>query len=254
MDNKLLRMIAVIELLAIFFIWELLAIFQWFPTYLSSPIAIIKSMGELWVDGDLLNHIGSSLFRSLMGFLLVVIVGVTLGILAGYYRRVGTFFDPIVNTLNPIPKIALLPILMVWFGITDTTRILIIFLTAFFPCFVATRDGVKSIKQVYLWSGQNMGASTFQLLRKIVFPVTLPKIFDGLRVSLGLTFVMMFSSEIIGAANGFGLGFLILNADLGGRTDYMFAGVAFIGLLGFIFDKLLLTIRSKVLWWDVNKA
>ncbi|WP_179295659.1 ABC transporter permease [Bacillus sp. FJAT-45350] len=249
MDKKFQK-IAIIEVSVILIVWELLAFFQWIPTYLSSPSIILGTMWELMKTGDIFSHAGSSLYRSFFGFLIVATVGVTFGIVAGYYRKIGDFFDPIINAINPIPKIALLPILMVWFGMSDFTRILIIFLTAFFPTFVATRDGVRSVKQVFLWARENMGANRFQLLYKVAFPATLPKIFDGLRVSLGLTFVMMFSSEIIGASNGSGLGFLILNADLVGRTDIMFAAVAFIGMLGFIFDRILLKVRSRVLWWD----
>ncbi|WP_209123427.1 ABC transporter permease [Alkalihalobacillus sp. BA299] len=252
--DKNFKKIAAIEIIVLMLIWEGLALVQWIPTYLSSPSTILTAMWQLVSSGEIFAHMEASLYRSLLGFIVVVVIGVGFGILAGYYKRIGNFFDPIINAINPIPKVALLPILMVWFGMTDTTRILIIFLTAFFPSFVATRDGVRSIKQVHLWAGENMGASQIQLLYKVVFPGTLPKIFDGLRISLGLTFVMMFSSEIIGASNGSGLGFLILNADLVGRTDIMFAAVAFIGTLGFIFDRILLKIRSKVLWWDIKRA
>ncbi|WP_174727695.1 ABC transporter permease [Mesobacillus harenae] len=253
MDKKFQK-IAAIEIIVVMLLWEGLAYFQLIPTYLSSPTIILAAMWDLIKSGEIISHMGASLYRSMFGFVVVIIIGVGLGILAGYYKKIGNFFDPIINAINPIPKIALLPILMVWFGMTDTTRILIIFLTAFFPTFVATRDGVRSMKQVHLWAAENMGASQLQLLYKVVFPGTLPKIFDGLRVSLGLTFVMMFSSEIIGASNGAGLGFLILNADLVGRTDIMFAAVAFIAVLGFIFDRILLKVRSKLLWWDLNQA
>lgn len=252
--DKSFQKIAAIEIIVLMLIWEGAAFIQWTPSYLSSPSIILTAMWELISSGEIFAHMGGSLYRSFIGFLVVVIFGIGVGILAGYYKKLGDFFDPIINALNPIPKVALLPILMVWFGMTDTTRILIIFLTAFFPTFVAARDGVRSIKQVHLWAGENMGASQFQILYKVVFPGTLPKIFDGLRVSLGLTFVMMFSSEIIGASNGSGLGFLILNADLVGRTDIMFAAVAFIGILGFIFDRILLKVRSKILWWDVKRV
>src|SRR5690606_12823912 len=139
--------------------------------------------------------------------------GTGLGILAGFFQPIGRFFDPVVSFFNPIPKIALLPVFLVWFGVTDTTRILIIFTSAFFPCFIATLDGVRGINRLYLWSAENMGASKFKMLYRVVLPAALPKIFDGWRVALALTFVMMFSSEMIGSSTGKGLGFMILNAD-----------------------------------------
>ncbi|MEW9671267.1 ABC transporter permease [Ammoniphilus sp. 3BR4] len=247
--DKRFRKIAFIELVFLVTVWQGLASTQLLPGYLSSPIVIGMQLWGLLATGDLFLNAGVSLYRSFLGFLLVGVVGVSFGILAGYYKRIGTFFEPVILLFNPVPKIALLPILMVWFGISDVTRVLIIFLTAFFPCFIATRDGVHGVKQVYIWAGENMGASRFQILRKVVFPATLPKIFDGLRVSLGLTFIMMFSSEMIGSSNGLGLGFLILSADIAGRTDLMFASIIIIAFLGFFFDRILLAVRGRFLWW-----
>ncbi len=247
--DKRFRKIAIIELIVIIIVWQGLAYAQLIPSYLANPAIIGSQLWGLLVTGDLFMNAGVSLYRSLIGFFIVAITGVAFGIVAGYYRKIGAFFEPLITIVNPVPKIALLPILMVWFGISDVTRILIIFLTAFFPCFIATRDGVHGVNHVFIWAGENMGASRFQILRKVVFPAALPKIFDGLRVSLGLTFIMMFSSEMIGSSNGLGLGFLILSADVAGRTDLMFASIIVIALLGFVFDRILLAVRGRLLWW-----
>lgn len=252
--EKRLHKIALIEIAVLVVLWQLLAMLQWIPSYLSSPLVIGKEMGALIMSGELFTNAAASLYRSVVGFLLVALLGIVLGIAAGYFKPIGTFFTPIVDVLNPVPKIALLPILMVWFGISDTTRVLLIFLTAFFPCFIATQDGVHAVKQVFVWAAQNMGASRVQILYKIILPAALPKIFDGLRVSLGLTFVMMFSSEMIGSSNGLGLGFMILTADMAGRTDLMFVSIFFIALLGFLFDRILLAIRARLLWWSENRG
>jgi ABC-type nitrate/sulfonate/bicarbonate transport system permease component len=252
--EKRLHKIALLEVVVLVAIWQFTAVLQWIPEYLSSPLVIGKEMWTLIVSGDLFTNAAASLYRSVIGFLLVALLGIVFGIAAGYFRPVGTFFTPIVDVLNPVPKIALLPILMVWFGISDTTRVLLIFLTAFFPCFIATQDGVHGVKQVFVWAAQNMGASRVQILWKIILPAALPKIFDGLRVSLGLTFVMMFSSEMIGSSNGLGLGFMILTADMAGRTDLMFVSIFIIALLGFLFDRILLAIRARLLWWSENRG
>lgn len=252
--EKRLHKIALLEVGVLVAIWQFTAVLQWIPEYLSSPLVIGKEMWTLIVSGDLFTNAAASLYRSVIGFLLVALLGIVFGIAAGYFRPVGTFFTPIVDVLNPVPKIALLPILMVWFGISDTTRVLLIFLTAFFPCFIATQDGVHGVKQVFVWAAQNMGASRLQILWKIILPAALPKIFDGLRVSLGLTFVMMFSSEMIGSSNGLGLGFMILTADMAGRTDLMFVSIFIIALLGFLFDRILLAIRARLLWWSENRG
>ncbi|MED4751926.1 ABC transporter permease [Brevibacillus choshinensis] len=252
--DKRLHKIAFIEVVVLLVVWQILATLQWIPEYLSSPMVVGKELFAMIMSGDLFSNAAASLYRSIIGFLLVAVVGIVLGIAAGYFKPIGTFFTPIVDVLNPIPKIALLPILMVWFGISDTTRVLLIFLTAFFPCFIATQDGVHGVKQVYVWAAQNMGASRIQILWKIILPASLPKIFDGLRVSLGLTFVMMFSSEMIGSSNGLGLGFMILTADMAGRTDLMFVSIFVIALLGFLFDRILLAVRARLLWWSENRG
>lgn len=241
--------ISLVELIFFLSLWQLLSMTSWFPTYVSSPTVVIGIISEMFVSGSVFPHIGVSLYRTIIGFLLVVLFGTGLGILAGFFQPIGRFFDPLVSFFNPIPKIALLPVFLVWFGVTDTTRILIIFTSAFFPCFIATLDGVRGINRFYLWSAENMGASKFKMLYRVVLPASLPKIFDGWRVALALTFVMMFSSEMIGSSTGLGLGFMILNADAYGRTDIVLAAVAVIAILGFIFDRLLIGLRGRVLWW-----
>ncbi len=241
---------ALVELLLFILLWQLLSAQTWFPAYLSSPSSVFGQIKEMIVTMEIFPHIGISLYRTLISFLLVVIIGTGLGILAGYFKVIGNFFDPLISFFNPIPKIALLPVFLVWFGVSDTTRVLIIFTTAFFPCFIATIDGVRSISRLHFWSAKNMGANQFQILRRVVLPAALPKIFDGWRVALALCFVMMFSSEMIGTTTGTGLGFLILNADSYGRTDIVLAAVFVIAALGFIFDRLLIGIRSRALWWN----
>lgn len=241
---------AVVEIAVLILAWQVLSRFEWFPVYLASPTEVFTQMKDLLVSGEIFAHMQISLFRSLFSFFLVVTIGTILGILAGYFKPIGTFFDPLISFLNPVPKIALLPVFLVWFGVTDTTRILIIFISAFFPAFIATVDGVRNIDKLYLWNAKNMGASPFTILYKVVLPAAMPKIFDGLRVALALCFVMMFSSEMIGTSTGKGLGFLILNADSFGRTDIVLASVFYIMILGFIFDRLLILARRYVLWWN----
>lgn len=241
---------SLLELGIFLVLWYAFSKASWFPKYLSDPVTVISYLKDMIVTGEIIPHISVSLYRSLLGFFFVVILGTVLGILAGYFKPIGMFFDPIVSFFNPIPKIALLPVFLVWFGVTDTTRILIIFTSAFFPSFIATLDGVRNVNKMFIWSAENMGANRFQILYKIVLPAALPKIFDGYRVALALAFTMMFSSEMIGTSTGQGLGFMILNADSFGRTDIVIAAVFVIALLGFIFDRLLTFVRGRVLWWN----
>lgn len=257
MQNKLKRgrfvIYSLVELVFFLGLWQLISETSWATSYISSPVDVLSRIGEMFATGEIFPHIGISLYRTLLGFFLVVLLGTGFGILAGFFKPVGAFFDPLISFFNPIPKIALLPVFLVWFGVTDTTRILIIFTSAFFPSFIATLDGVRGINKLYLWSAENMGASKIQILFRVVLPASLPKIFDGWRVALALTFVMMFSSEMIGTSTGLGLGFMILNADAYGRTDIVLAAVIVIAMLGFIFDRLLILLRDRVLWWNEQR-
>lgn len=158
----------IVEVILLIVIWHFLSTMEWFPVYLSLPTEVLSQMGGLLFTGEVFAHMQISLYRSLFSFLLVAIIGTTLGVLAGYFKPIGTFFDPLISFLNPVPKIALLPVFLVWFGVTDTTRILIIFTSAFFPAFIATIDGARNVNQLYLWNAENMGAKPFTILRKVV--------------------------------------------------------------------------------------
>ncbi|QQK74442.1 ABC transporter permease [Salicibibacter cibarius] len=248
-SNSKLKMIIAIEIAAVLALWQFLSSANLINDYLSNPIEIGTFLLQSIFGGELIIDAGMSLYRSLTGFILVIVCGTILGICAGYFQPVGRFFDPLISLGNPVPKVALLPVLIVWFGLNDFTRIFIIFLTAFFPCFINTADGVRTVNKYLIWSARNMGSSHLNVVKKIIFPAALPKIFDGYRISLALTFMMVFSSEIIGSANDRGLGLMILNADMFGRTDIMFAAVFVIALLGLWCDRILLFTRSRILWW-----
>jgi ABC-type nitrate/sulfonate/bicarbonate transport system permease component len=160
---------------------------------------------------------------------------------------VASFFDPLISLTYPVPKIAILPVLIVWFGISDTSKIVLILISCFYPCFIAALYGVRAADQTWIWAAQNMGASGWQVFWKVIVPAAAPQIFAGLRVALALAFILMFSSEMIGSSNRTGLGFLILNAEAGGRFDAIFAAILAIGILGFVCDRLLLAVRNRLL-------
>jgi ABC-type nitrate/sulfonate/bicarbonate transport system permease component len=227
--------------------WQVLATLGWLPGFLASPLVIVEQFATLLFTGELLVHARDSLWRSLAGFALAAAFGAGLGLLAGVSRRVGGFFDPLISLTYPVPKIALLPILIVWFGISDTSKILVIMISCFYPCFIAALYGVRATEQGWVWAAQNMGASPAQIFFKVIVPAAAPQIFTGLRVALALAFILMFSSEMIGSSNRTGLGYVILSADAAGRFDRVYAAVAAIALLGFASDRLLLWLRDRLL-------
>jgi len=243
--TRLAQALAVPLLLLV--LWQLLAGRGSLPGFLSSPLAIAEQFFGLLGSGELLVHARESLWRSLAGFGLAAASGVALGLLAGVSPPVRQFFDPLVSLTYPVPKIAILPVLIVWFGISDTSKIVVILISCFYPCFIGALYGVRATDPVWVWAARNMGASPRQVFFKVVVPAAAPQIFTGLRVALALAFILMFSSEMVGSSNRTGLGFLILSADAGGRFDRMLAAVAAIAILGFARDRLLLWVRGRLL-------
>lgn len=228
-------------------LWQVLASVGMLPGYLTSPAVIAREFAALARSGELFQHSAVSLYRSLAGLLLGAVLGIGIGLLAGASRRVAGFFEPLVSLTYPVPKVAFLPVLMVWFGISDTSKILLIALSCFYPCYIAALYGVRAVDPVWVWAAQNMGARPRRVFFRVIVPAAGVHIFGGLRVSLALAFILMLASELIGSSNRLGLGFLVISADAGGRFDLMFAAILAIAILGFGSDRLLLWIRRRLL-------
>ncbi|HVR88325.1 MAG TPA: ABC transporter permease [Candidatus Limnocylindria bacterium] len=194
-----------------------------------------------------MGHVAISLYRSMAGLILGAGAGVLLGLMSGVSRRVAGFFDPIISLSNPVPKVAILPVLIVWFGISDTSKIVLIAITTFFPAYLSALAGVRQVQTPWVWAARSMGARPAQVFRKVVFPAALPQILGGLRVALALAFILMFASEAVGTAHRAGLGFLVIVAEAGGRWDLMLSAITVIGILGFTADRLLLVASRSVL-------
>lgn len=228
-------------------LWQVLAAAGALPGYLTSPAVIAGEFITLARSGELLQHSAVSLYRTLIGFALGAVAGVVIGLLAGTSRRIAGFFEPLVSLTYPVPKVAFLPVLLVWFGISDTSKIVLIAFSCFYPCYIAALYGVRAVDPLWVWAAQNMGARPLRVFFRVILPAAGVHIFGGLRVGLALAFILMLASELIGSSNRLGLGFLILSADAGGRFDVMFASILAIAILGFAADRLLLWVRGRLL-------
>jgi len=160
--------------------------------------------------------------------------------------------SPVIFLTYPVPKIVMLPLFMLWFGIGDLSKILIIALACFYPMYINAYYGAKSTSALLVWSALNLGAGHWQIFRKVVVPSALPLIFAGLRVSLALSFIVMFATEMINASSG--LGHLIRAAESGLRFDLMYVSLATIAILGYAGDTLLRLARRRVLAWQEQAA
>ncbi len=232
-------------------LWQLLWL-GGLPDFVLSPVQVARDVVEALRSGELLPHVAASLVRSLPGFVLGTAVGIGLGLGAGVARGVDQMLSPVVFLTYPVPKIVMLPVFMLWFGIGDLSKVLIIALACFYPSFINGYYGARATPTILAWSALNMGAGRWQIFRKVVVPSALPLIFAGLRVSLALSFILLFSTEMINARSG--LGFLIRQSESSLRFDLMYVSIVTIAILGYASDRLLAVTRRRVLAWQESDA
>ena len=221
-----------------------------FPT----PIEVARGLGELATQGLLLKYIVASLFRVTWGFSLAVLLGVPLGLLLGWFAPVFAALNPFIQILRPISPIAWIPVAILWFGIKDTAPVFLIFLASVFPIAVSATAAVQNMQPVYLRAAQNFGLSKWQLFRRVIFPSCLPQIITGLRIALGIAWLVVVAAEMIAVNSG--LGYLIIDArNAGKRYDLVVAGMVMIGLIGLVLDLIVRRLErfDEVRWGYANR-
>lgn len=213
------------------------------PTFSTVIIVFFKMIFNL----ELIPHIYISMARALSGFLLAVIIGIPLGLIMGWSRHWDNFWSPLISLVYPIPKIGLIPLFILWLGIGDTSKVAVIFTAAIFSIILNTYTGVKGTPRHLVWSAMTMGATNREVLYKVVLPHSLPYIFAGLRLAMGISWILLFAAEMIAAQSG--LGHLILFAERMLQTDVVFVGLVTIAIFGFLFDRVILLIGKKTCDW-----
>lgn len=200
-----------------------------------SPFDVGMGIAELVRKGVLWRYIGDSLRRVGAGFTLAVILGIPLGLALGWYPAAAQVVNPVIQMLRPISPIAWIPVAIVWFRVGDAAAIYLIFLGSFFPIVVASINGVRNVPSMFRRAGRNFGLSPGQLLAKIVFPASLPQIIIGLRIALGIAWLVVVAAEMIAVDSG--LGYLVIDArNSGKRYDLVIAAMLMIGLIGLALD------------------
>jgi ABC-type nitrate/sulfonate/bicarbonate transport system permease component len=225
--------------------WEYEGLVGALPRYLPPPSVIIRELTAMLTSGELFGHIGASLFRALSGFAIGATCGWLAGLLAGALRPVERFYEPIVSLTYPVPKIAALPIVFAWFGLGNLSKIVIITVSVFYPLYIATVAGAKATPRAYIWAARNMGAPRLTIILRVLSASARPQIFNGLRIGLALSFVVMFVAEMVSSSEG--LGYLIVFADQNERFDIVYVAIITIGVIGFAADRLLLLVRNRLL-------
>jgi NitT/TauT family transport system permease protein len=222
-----------------------------FPT----PLEVAKGLLELLEKGLLFKYIVASLFRVTWGFTLATLLGVPFGLLLGWYGRAFQAFNPMIQIFRPISPIAWIPVAILWFGVTDLAPVFLIFLASVFPITVSSIAAVQNMQPVYLRAAQNFGLSRGELFRRVIFPSCLPQIITGIRIALGVAWLVVVAAEMIAVNSG--LGYLIIDArNAGKRYDLVVAGMVMIGLIGLVLDLLVRRLENfdEVRWGYANRS
>jgi ABC-type nitrate/sulfonate/bicarbonate transport system permease component len=228
--------------------WEAFARSGAVTTFMLPPLSMVCE--RIWEDateGELLMNIGLTLYRALAGFAIAAAPGVLLGILIARLAPVRWFFDPVISVGFPMPKIAFIPIIVLWFGFYDVSKISIVVFDAIFPIITATVAGTRGVDRNLLWSARGLGASERELLREIVLPAALPQIFTGLQVALPIALIVTIIAEMTTA--GSGLGGEMLHASRFVDSLGVFAALVEIAVVGVVLIKAMAMIRARLLHW-----
>jgi len=197
--------------------------------------------GDLWTNGV------SSMTRGAAGLALAIVFGSLIGVLMAWYKPVHVVVNPVVQFFYPMPKSALIPVMVLWLGFGDASKVVLIFVGAMLPVTLSAYNGARGTDQVLIWSARSMGASRLRVLWEVVVPSALPELLSGIRTALALSFVLLVASELIVARSGFG--YMIGWLGDGGAYDAMFAVVLTVAFLGFVADRLYLMLVARVLAW-----
>jgi NitT/TauT family transport system permease protein len=237
-------LLAVIGLLGIWQIAALILNTDSFPTALDALRAIPSILG----DKESLINILASLRRMAVGFGLAVIVSIPLGLMMGRSRGVASFFNPLLMVIYPVPKAALMPIIMLWLGVGDIAKTLVIFLGVSLPVIYHSFQGAKAVEEKMLWSGAAMGLSAAQRMVRIVLPAALPEILTGCRTGLVLALITMITSEMIARQSG--AGNILFNALDMGQYDTVYAMIIVVGAMGIGLDAAFERMRGRLVRWS----
>lgn len=248
-ELRVLRWIALPILLLL--VWQIGATLQLInPLFLPPVDRVLRSAYQLLVTGDLYDHFASSIVRIFYANLIAIALAVPLGFMIGLYLWFEDLLDPLVNLLRPIPPLAWIPLAILWFGVGEKSVVFITFISAFFAILINTMVGVRSVEKSLVRAALSLGASRWILVSQVIFPATLPYLFTGFRIALGVSWMSIVAAEMIAATSG--LGFLISYYRELLRSDLILVGMVSIGVIGFLMDRAVLWLERRLLPWRVS--
>ena len=238
----------VFSILLVLVVWEALARSGKYTPYQLPALTAV--LGRIWDDavtGDLAINTALTLYRALVSFAICAVLGTAIGMAMSRNKIANWFFDPIVSVGFPMPKNAFLPVVILWLGVYDVSKITIIVIDAIFPVIAATVVGIQAVERELIWSARNMGATNREVLTQVVFPAALPQIMTGLQVALPLTLIVAVVAEML--MGGYGLGGAMMTASRFANSVGVFAGIVEIAVIGYVMVKGMSMIRRRLLIW-----
>jgi len=233
--------------------WEVFARSGRVTSFMLPPFSVV--IERIYADavaGDLWRNLGLTIYRAMAGFAIATVGGIALGTVMSRSKIVRWLFDPIISVGFPMPKIAFLPIIILWLGLYDVSKISIVVFDAIFPVVTATLAGIASVDKELLWSARNMGASEREMMWQIVLPAALPQILTGLQVALPIALIVAIIAEM--AMGGYGLGGAMMTASRFANSPGVFAGIVEIAVVGYALIKAMATVRRRLLVWHQEAA
>jgi ABC-type nitrate/sulfonate/bicarbonate transport system permease component len=251
MARVMLRLAPWLSVAAVALAWELFAVSGAVTPFMLPEFTTV--VARIWSDaasGELWQNLGLTLYRSLLGFAIAAILGVLLGFAVSCNRVVRWLLDPVISVGFPMPKIAFLPIITLWLGFHDVSKISMVVFDAVFPVLTATIAATLGVERELLWSARNLGASRREILREVVFPAALPQILTGLQVALPIALIVCIVAEM--KLGGIGLGGAMITASRFADSPGVFAGILEIALAGYALVKLMAGVRRRLLAWHAE--
>ena len=246
-------LVSLATVVGLILLWWLATAYGWLPPLLlPSPDAVAKAYlasfrGELQGGRTLVAHFSWSFGRVLAAFVLACLTAIPVGLLMGVSRFARSVFDPVIEFYRPLPPLAYLPLIVIWFGIDETAKILLIYLACFAPLAVSARAGVRSASSEQIHAAQSLGASRRQVLLHVIFPAALPEILTGMRIAVGFGWTTLVAAELVAATVG--LGQLVMNASNFLCTDVVLMGILVIGVVAWVFDLGMRQLERRLVPW-----
>jgi len=250
--SKTERTLTFLTWASIFILWYVitkLGIFT--PTLLPGPARVWRAFLRILENGyngvPLWVHLGASFKRLFVALFFAIFSAVPLGLLSGYFNKIEAVIDSVVEFYRPLPPLAYYTLLVLWFGIDDTSKQILLFLAAFAPIYIACVSAVRKLNQDFVLSAKSLGAAQKDVFFKIVLPASLPEIFTGIRTAFGVAYTTLVSSEMVAATSG--IGWMVLDASNFLKSDVIFVGIIIMGITGVIIDAGLRFLERKIIFW-----